>query len=303
MLAKIHVYSISALLLLAVPTIGLTDKKTERWYDVDLVFFQKPNAEYFYSEQWPSQWTVPDTENAVVLTDIQTEYTEYFQTLDSETGALTNAVAALEKSSRYDVIAHIRWRQQGLSQEQAIEVLIQTGRRYHKIQDTATNDNTITLQNNTIEYTQTVSDTEPAQQSLTAEEGLNATQQYRLADDSDTEIIYELEGSVKLVLSRFLHVYTDLLLKKPINLSVEQIAITDIPGASNELFETAGGMMDEAVPAEQKIRIDIADPNKTFTTLHGFNIQQHRRVRSQELHHLDHPLLSILVNVTPVTED
>ncbi|MDT8452185.1 MAG: CsiV family protein [Gammaproteobacteria bacterium] len=74
-----------------------------------------------------------------------------------------------------------------------------------------------------------------------------------------------LQGTLKLILGRYLHLHTDLLYKRPKQ--------TD---------------------------------DSTSATLHGrssydeFEIKSQRKMRSNELHYIDHPLIGILVLVSPI---
>lgn len=73
-----------------------------------------------------------------------------------------------------------------------------------------------------------------------------------------------LQGTLKLILGRYLHLHTDLLYKRP-----------------------------------------KQSDDSTSATLHGrsyneFEIKSQRKMRSNELHYIDHPLIGILVLVTPI---
>lgn len=73
----------------------------------------------------------------------------------------------------------------------------------------------------------------------------------------------ELDGTVRVILRRYLHLETDLVYRRPAG----GTATGELPGS--------GGL--------------ISAP-----------IRQKRRMRSGELHYLDHPFLGILVKITPV---
>lgn len=74
----------------------------------------------------------------------------------------------------------------------------------------------------------------------------------------------ELDGTVKVVLGRYLHVYTDLVYRQP-------ASVDSTPDASGH-----------------------------SPILADFAVKTHRKMRSKELHYLDHPLLGILVEIRPV---
>lgn len=81
-----------------------------------------------------------------------------------------------------------------------------------------------------------------------------------------TDIVKEsnITGTIKLILGRYLHIHTDLLYKR-----------------LNKNYDPASPILH----------------NKLFDE---FEIQSQRRMRSKELHYIDHPLLGILVIVTPI---
>ncbi len=72
----------------------------------------------------------------------------------------------------------------------------------------------------------------------------------------------ELDGTVKVVLGRFLHVYTDLAYRKAFNIST-----SDALGRNRVLAD--------------------------------FPIKTHRKMRSSTLHYIDHPYLGILIEIRP----
>lgn len=77
--------------------------------------------------------------------------------------------------------------------------------------------------------------------------------------------IPEINGTLLLSRARYLHVWADLVFTEPLD---------QVPGA---------------------------DPSTPPATLAHFRMQQHRRMRSGELHYLDHPLFGLLIQVTPYT--
>lgn len=80
---------------------------------------------------------------------------------------------------------------------------------------------------------------------------------------------HRLEGTLKLVLSRYLHINTDLLYREPLTAGAQ----------STE----SGESLNDALTPQYRL----------------FQMQQSRRMRSNELHYLDHPVLGMVVRVTP----
>ena len=77
--------------------------------------------------------------------------------------------------------------------------------------------------------------------------------------------VNELDGTVKIVLGRFLHLYTDLVYRKT--------------------FTISSG--------------DALGRNRVLA---DFPVKSHRKMRSKTLHYVDHPYLGILIEIRPIEE-
>lgn len=281
----------------------------ERWYDVELLVFKHAKAEHFLTEQWPTSWSIPDTNESVDPANIQKTYADRFETLAKNRQSFAGIIDNLEKSSRYEVLAYRSWRQIGLDKNQAVNIRVQGGKTYRKLGApfSAPGDQVSTSTPSDQPQPETGTLFEPVldENGSVIRYTIPRYAPAAAAGDSDA-IIHELDGNIKIVLSRFLHVYTDLLLVEPVNLKPERNTVkeddnlsteTDLVEETQDSFEA---METEVTPAAYRLSPAIGDVE--FTTLHGFNIQSHRRMRSGELHHLDHPLIGILVKVTPSSE-
>lgn len=78
--------------------------------------------------------------------------------------------------------------------------------------------------------------------------------------------VYEVDGTVTLSLARFLHVHTDLLYRRA----------THEPLHGDHIRTVEGGMFAES------------------------HVSERRRMRSREKHYLDHPMMGVIVEVTPL---
>lgn len=129
-----------------------------------------------------------------------------------------------------------------------------------------------------------------------------------------------LQGSVKLYLSRYLHIETNLWLNTsgdylpgawrmpaaplgPASLIVEE------PVTTQYIEEPQPGIS-MPVPAPPEA-VDAMDPNSiepeesapVYPWRHAVLMRQSRRMRSNELHYLDHPLLGVVVQLTPLDKE
>ena len=86
--------------------------------------------------------------------------------------------------------------------------------------------------------------------------------------------LYELEGKITIALSRYLHTYTDLILRRPRLL--------------------ADSLLDNPVQAKY-LAAHAADTR----ILNNHILREHRRMRSKNLHYIDSPEFAMLVLITP----
>ena len=91
-----------------------------------------------------------------------------------------------------------------------------------------------------------------------------------------------LSGELKVVLSRYLHFYSELEYQRK-----------QAPESSEaDLSELSG---EEQTPGVKQTDI-ISAGNNIYT------IKSHRRMRSRQLHYIDHPLVGILIQINPVAK-
>jgi len=115
---------------------------------------------------------------------------------------------------------------------------------------------------------------------------------------------FELEGSVTLTVSRYLHMKADLWLSEYIQ-QVEMIA----PWweSTNTVADSFGGDFDPSEPSAAPAYQDIdfgSQPSYSETVTHYESVRtvvlnESRRMRSGELHYLDNPMFGLLVKVVP----
>ena len=203
----------------------LSNSSFAKDYVVEMVFFANIKSG-IDSVHISNQAVIPDLSNALSLSQANSNG---FVPLDADTFQLSNKAHALAKSGSYKILKHISWLQPGLAKENAIAIRVHAGKDYKD------------------EFKE---------------------RSFAQADFSDRQIptnhpVNELDGAVKIVLGRFLHLYTDLVYRKAFTLS--------------------------SGDALGRNRI-LAD----------FPIKTHRKMRSKTLHYIDHPYLGILIEIRPV---
>lgn len=262
---------ICATILASIPFLICTNTIAEpnNLYNIEVIVFKYKNADYFKTETWDLDWQYPDLSTSIdfqrappnqdpalmaKLGKLRQRNLKGFKSLPASAKTLSKKVEALDKSSHYQLLGYYLWQQPGLAMDEAISIRINGGNRYNnRLLQTP---NSIVLNNGTI-------------------------------DPSQVPDNYELDGSITLVMSRFLHIYTDLLFLQPI----KQITDQQHPALP------AGFVSKAAIP-QTPFQLELTHNLDPYAKLLGIPINHHRRMRSGELHHLDHPMLGILIKAT-----
>lgn len=205
-----------------------------RRYQVELILFTPRSAPPSQGERFDDAPLPPDLDRAVDLE--HGPLPEGFQVLPAGAAGLAGVKARLQGSGRYRVIAHKLWQQPGLDQAAAMPVRVRGGTDY--------------------------SARLPHRQAVGYGQGPEGP-----FTGIETGALDEVDGTVTVVLGRYLHLHTDLVFRTPLS--------------------RAG--------AEPRPPQELARPG-----LVSVRVQGQRRMRSRELHYLDHPLLGVLVQITPV---
>lgn len=171
---------------------------------------------------------------------------------------MLDKVQNIVDSPYFDLLAHIGWRQPGVEKEQAIPIWIRGGRIYGA------------------EYVSI--DSQLAALPFSDQTQFNGN---GLANSQSSGIrgtrerLYELEGKITVALSRYLHFYSDLVLRRP-RVILDQ-------ALENPEFATAAAL----------------DNTADTHILNNHSLREQRRMRSKTLHYLDNPEFSLLVLITP----
>lgn len=262
------------LILLAIGTqSALAEIAETRWYDVEVILFAQTNQNYRDSESWPIDYTPPDMVNAKELLPQDKAKRDparptAFRLLDVDELKLDADVARINKAEDLQLLTHFGWRQPGLPQQGALAIRLDKALldRIQAMNEAAALDKK-----------------QPAELERTDE--ITATEKP------------QLEGTLRLILSRYLHIETDLLLKEPLD---EQPMYNDAQQANIVLFSEPA-MPASAAPG-QSAKPDLfamAEENAAQAPYRVYFMHQSRRMRSNELHYLDHPLFGMLIKVTP----
>ncbi|MCW8830445.1 MAG: peptidoglycan binding protein CsiV [Gammaproteobacteria bacterium] len=211
-------------------------------YNVEIVIFEDSSSRYINSEQWPvigqpepelysDAFTVELEPLSLEAEPEKTEDSEINSVIDIANNTsyiLNDHVKKLNRSTRYNVLLHQSWQQTGLDSTNAVSMPVDTSEKSTAIKDITVFSNNSTVKTN------------------------------------DQNSKSSIQGSIKLILGRYLHIHADLNYKR-----------------INKSYRPNSPILD----------------NRRF---HEYKIKAERRMRSNELHYIDHPLLGILVIVTPI---
>ena len=237
-----------------------------RYYDFEIIIFESLNQEAKISEVWKQDVVLEAPETIVTLGKpypgpIPKEYIpKYtFKYLPKNSYRLTEEAKLLEADKNYRILLHTAWRQPGMTAETTLPIHI------HK-EFTITEKKPIT----------------PEEVSVVTDPDMPVVNLPTPDNPYETESIQSkavLDGYLKIVLSRYLHAGFDLLYTT--NLPLTPIAQTriNIPEESEESEEET---------VEQ-------DMPKVYT----YHLQQTRKMRSKEVHYIDHPVLGVVILAWP----
>jgi hypothetical protein len=272
-------------------------------YDVEIIVFK--NVKVPTSREFVLPVSSPgETQEMLDLssqTSVDSALENGYEVLTANEFRLLDVVTRLVKSSRYQLLLHAAWRQPGVDLEQAIPIWLKGGRIYGNeytsidseiewIDNSTRADESVdgsvdgpvddlasTEVNSTVKTYEFDEQTLESQELQLLEEQALEAQELQLLEEKNTQQhngLYELEGKITIALSRYLHTYIDLVLRRP-RLSAD-------PVLNN-------------APEEAYLAAHAADTR----ILNNHPLREHRRMRSKNLHYIDSPEFGVLVLITP----
>ena len=237
-----------------------------QFYDVEVVIFKNNlgprGQEYILPNSSPR--IDGDFLDLSSSASIEAAREKSYEIIPIEEMRLTETVLKIVNSARYSLLAHVAWRQPGVEKDQAMPIWIKGGRIFGEEFTSIDNQIDIELAAKT-EYLGSENDS-----AFSTIESLDT--QYS-EYESDTSL-YELEGKITIGLSRYLHTYADLVLRKP-RLTIDPSI--EVPGLEQSVIE------------------NLPDTR----ILNNHSLKERRRMRSNKLHYLDNPEFSMLILITP----
>lgn len=230
--------SLRSLLALTIflATAILTSAAYAKDYAIEVIIFINKDGLHQIAEQYSKNNIIPAQSHGIRL-DSSNNSTQW-QPLPEEEYILQGVANKLKRSGRYKILKHLAWRQPVVDENEAQPIYIAAGRDF--------------------------SDAFPER----------AYQQVKFSDSSTASNqpvnnkVLELVGTLNVVITRYLHIYSDLVYRLP---------------------RTNPSPLNEALNRD-KVLVDYA-------------VKSHRRMRSGKLHYIDHPIVGILVEATPLEDD
>lgn len=234
----------------------------ERVYDIELIIFQNIKTPISKSNYWKPEILVPTLPNAITL--LNSEVNQPVTNVSQKLPVNKDFVAL--PAGTYQLSQH----KQALTRSRHYKILKHLRWR----QPGLPKKEAISIRMNSGEIFPLYLTQETR---LSLGKSKQATTSYRQALDSVNPLhlndyqktnAYPLDGTVKIYLGRYLHIDTDLILTLPV--------ISAVPSpqqqSAEDVFERPLGMQ-------------------------SYRFKTHRRMRSKELHHLDHPKFGLLINI------
>jgi len=284
------VYKIPALLAcclacFASSTFAQKNKEVLPWYQVEVILFTQTLTDVDAQEVWPSDIVLAyplgtlnlreppaeDTspselsaaEDGSTNTQAVTEE-EPFTQLNAEEFQLNAIKNTLARSSKFRVMSHIAWRQPGLGREEVRPIVVSGGDVYNNH--------------------------------------------------------HEMEGTIALRVSRYLHLESNIWFTQfypnygqqsgytiwPTLPQVPNFAnIVDKDSDGNFEYETGWLNQEQSDPQMSGFGLGIPQLNASESSQPGYIVdkivlnQQSRKMRTGELHYIDHPVIGIIAKITP----
>lgn len=318
--------TVTAVLAVSPPFISAAEEEKELdWYAIEVIVFERTSEAGRNAEAWPSEPGLPGLADAVELSleglspeelagdatpgvsdDAQSEtqaeteaetpvetplesgsvvtpvvpMPRAFQLVPEDEYRLTDAWKRLQASSAYRPLLHTAWFQPGYPSEEA--------RLVHVRNDNAALGTVGVPTDEAVEESVDKSADERVETPPVGHDpGFEPTFSPRITVARDPSKA-ALDGTLRVHRARYLHVEADLLYYRPVD------GDASVPvSAGND--PDAAPLLDS--PDTALIELLLAEDDRAPRL---FRLNESRRMRSRELHYLDHPMFGMLVEVWPV---
>ncbi len=245
-----------------------------RYYDVEVILFENLDPAARASERWPESVELATDERTIEIGQpwpgpIPEGYDPAlsFKPLPPERYQLTDQARKIDESPSRRLLMHTAWRQPGMPQDTALKVHIR----------------------------QSIPAAAAPPASLDALPDAAAPETAGVPPEAG-----ELEGLIQVILARYLHVKADIVFRPEWSEPAQEAFLPD--GFQPLPADNLAGATDAESPIATEQDTDTAIPLVTRRPVVYHLNQMRRRMRSRELHYLDHPVIGMLIRITPVEE-
>ncbi len=247
-----------------------------RYYDVEVILFENLDPAARQSEIWPESVELELDDRTIEIGHpwpgpFPAEYEPRlsFKPLPARVYQLNEQAQKIDESPSRRVLLHTAWRQPGMPQETALKVHFQ--RHIPAGPETLPESGSATVETTAVSTAR-----------VPPEEG-------------------ELEGLIQVMLARYLHVKADIvfrpILPEPALPEDVPEGFQPLPAATRDTMESLGSPEPDDENGEFA---DTEEPVVTEQRPEVYHLDQiRRRMRSRELHYLDHPVIGMLIRITP----
>ncbi len=232
-MSSIYRRSITTLILLCICVTSAQAKD----YAIEIILFAHKAGLHNTAEQFSVNQVIRAPGNGILLETVDEE--SLWRPLAEENFILRGVANRLKQSGKYRILKHLAWRQPIIDKANSVPILIRAGRDFSDLFP------------------------ERAYRQIEFSDAMEQDENENLSYE-----VRELDGTLNIVIGRYIHLYTDLVYRLP---------------RSNPM--------------------ELRDALNRDQILVDYTIKSHRRMRSKELHYIDHPLVGILIEATPIDEE
>ncbi|CAM2796720.1 peptidoglycan binding protein CsiV [Vibrio ordalii] len=238
----------------------------QRQFDIEVIIFKRAIDAEKVSESWPNSLPEINIQRAGSFGDLSYRQEKGVKMLPFSDYQLNDQAQKLKNHAGFEVLLHTAWRQGDQGRASAPIFHIQAGKDYSAKFNADGSEKVAVLE----------------------ESPVNGVLEQNIASP-----LYELDGKLQIYVQHYLYAETTIDLKAP---SVREIVLQSKP---LEL---------DITPEEQNADVQLGNLEAISPTvekeefLKSYRMDQKRRMRSNETHYLDHPLMGMIIQVRRVAE-
>lgn len=247
----------------------------ERLFNVEVIVFKRNIDPAGVNEQWPDQPKPIDFRQGISVHNSNQLARRDILTLPKHEWQLTEEFNKLRAHAGFTPLLHAAWQQNDRGRAQLPKIIFRAGQNYR------------------------------------SEFNADGTSKEDYSPIEPETDLFELDGYIRLYVQHYLFIETDLILRTPTERkvldSVEEVPQNVQNTVTQESYQYAGGGFNEQ---ERTVEATQPQPYQGFQALEptytvekflkSYTFEHKRRMRSGEVHYLDHPMMGLIIKVTRV---